>query len=70
MFLRIIVREIIIHNVLKTMSVGSDFFILAQINREDVRSVKKCNHQTSFPKIKPGMIIAALAIQAANSITL
>jgi hypothetical protein len=52
------------------MSVGSDFFILAHINRDEVKRVKKCNHHISLPKIKPGTIIAAFAIQAENSITL
>ncbi len=70
MFLRIIVKEIIIHNVLKTIRVGNDFFILAQIKREDVRRVKKCNHHISLLKIKLGIMIAAFAIQAANSMTL
>ncbi len=70
MFLRIIVKEIIIHKVLKTISVGNDFFILAQIKRDEVSRVRKCSCQISLPKIKPGMIIAALAIQALNSITL
>lgn len=70
MFLKIIVNEIIIHIVLNTISVGSDFFILAQINNDDVSRVKKCNHQISFPNIKPGIIIAALAIHAENSIML
>jgi len=69
-FLKIIVNEIIIHNVLKTISVGNDFFILDQIKRDDVKRVKKCNHQISLPKINPGTMMAALAIHAANSITL
>jgi len=70
MFLRIIVKEIIIHKVLKIISVGSDFFMLAQIKSDEVNKVKKCNHHISFPKTKPGIIIAALAIQAENSVTL
>ncbi len=70
MFLRIIVNEITIHKVLKTMRVGNDFFILAQIKRDDVVNVKKCNHHISFPNTKPGTMIAALAIHAANSIVL
>jgi len=36
-FLKIIVNEIIIHKVLKTISVGNDFFILDQIKRDDVK---------------------------------
>jgi len=64
------VKEIIIQIVLKTINVGNDFLILAHINSDDVVSVKKCNHQISLPKTKPGIITAALAIQAANSILL
>lgn len=66
----IIVNEMIIHIVLNTISVGNDFFMLAQINNDDVVSVKKCNHHISIPNIKPGTMITALAIHAANSITL
>jgi hypothetical protein len=56
--------------VLKTINVGNDFFMLAHISKEDVVSVKKCNHHISFPKSIPGTIITALAIQAKNSIIL
>ena len=70
MFLRIIVKEITIQIVLNTINVGKDFLMLAHINSDDVVSVKKCNHHISFPKTKPGIITAALAIQAANSILL
>jgi hypothetical protein len=56
--------------VLKTIRVGSDFLILAQIKRDDVKRVKKCNHQISLPNTKPGTMIAALAIQAEHSIVL
>jgi hypothetical protein len=69
-FLIIIVNEIIIHNVLKTIKVGRDFLILDQIKRDDVKRVKKCNHHISLPKTNPGTMIAALAIQAVNSIVL
>ena len=64
------VSEIIIQSVLNTISVGSDFFILAQIRREEVSSVIKCNHQISAPNINPGTMTAAFAIQAENSIIL
>lgn len=64
------VNEIIIHNVLKTINVGNDFLILAQIKRLDVSSVRKCMYHNSIPKIRPGTMIIALAIQAANSIVL
>ncbi len=60
----------IIHNVLNTINVGKDFLILAQINNEDVSKVKKCIYHNSIPNIKPGTMIIALAIQAANSIVL
>jgi hypothetical protein len=56
--------------VLKAINVGKSFLIDAQINNEDVSSVRKCIYQTSTPKIKPGMIIIAFANQAANSIVL
>jgi hypothetical protein len=65
-----IVNEIIIQIVLKTIRVGRDFLILAQINNEDVVKVIKCNHHISIPNINPGIIIIALAIQADSSITL
>jgi hypothetical protein len=70
MFLKIIVKEILIQIVLKTIRVGSDFFILAHIKRDEVSKVKKCNHQISTPNTSPGIMIAALAIQAENSIVL
>ena len=41
MFLTIIVKDIIIQIVLKIIRVGNDFLILAQINSEEVASVKK-----------------------------
>jgi hypothetical protein len=56
--------------VLNRINVGNDFLILAQINNEDVNNVKKCKYHNSIPKINPGTIIIALAIQAANSIVL
>jgi hypothetical protein len=56
--------------VLKTINVGNDFFILAQINKEDVVKVTKCKYQISIPNINPGTIIIAFAIQAENSIKL
>jgi len=56
--------------VLKTIKVGNDFLILAQINKDEVVKVRKCKYQISIPNIKPGTIIIALAIQAANSIIL
>jgi hypothetical protein len=65
-----IVNEIIIQIVLNTIRVGNDFLILAHIKRDDVQRVIKCNHQISLPKTNPGIMIAALAIQADNSITL
>ena len=60
----------IIQIVLKTIKVGRDFLILAQINNDDVVRVMKCNHHTSIPNINPGTIIKAFAIHAENSITL
>ncbi len=41
MFLTIIVKDMIIQMVLKIIKVGNDFFMLAQINKEEVVSVKK-----------------------------
>lgn len=69
-FLNIIVKDIINQSVLNIIRVGNDFFILAHINNEDVSRVIKCNHHTSTPKIKLGIIIVALAIQAESSIIL
>jgi hypothetical protein len=65
-----IVSDIQIHIVLNRISVGSDFLIDAQINKEDVNRVRKCIYHNSIPNIKPGIIITALANHAANSITL
>jgi hypothetical protein len=65
-----IVNDITIQMVLKMINVGRDFFILAQINKLDVSSVKKCIYHISIPNISPGTIIIALAIQALNSIML
>ena len=59
-----------IHIVLNSINVGNDFFILAQINNEDVSSVKKCIYHNSIPNTKPGMMIIAFANHAANSIVL
>jgi len=70
MCLNIIVKEIIIHIVLNNINVGNDFLILAQINNDDVSNVKKCIYHNSIPNTKPGTMIIALAIHAANSIVL
>jgi hypothetical protein len=65
-----IVSDIQIHIVLNRISVGRDFLIDAQINKEDVNRVRKCIYHNSIPNIKPGMIMIALAIHAHNSIIL
>ena len=65
-----IVSDIQIHIVLNRISVGRDFLIDAQINKEDVNKVRKCIYHNSIPNNRPGIIMIALAIQAANSITL
>ena len=70
MCFKIIVNDMIIHNVLNTINVGNDFLILAQINNEEVSSVRKCIYHNSIPNIKPGTMMIALAIQEANSIVL
>jgi hypothetical protein len=70
MCFKIIVSDMIIHIVLNKINVGSDFLILAQINREDVSSVRKCIYHNSMPNTKPGTMMIALAIHAANSIVL
>jgi hypothetical protein len=64
------VNEIQIQIVLNTINVGKLFLILAQIKADDVASVKKCNHHNSTPNTSPGMMMAALAIQAHSSIML
>lgn len=70
MFLNITVKDIINQSVLNIIRVGKDFLILAHINNEDVSRVIKCNHHTSTPKTKLGIMMAALAIQAESSIIL
>lgn len=65
-----IVNDITIHSVLNTINVGNDFLILAQINNDDVSKVKKCMYHNSIPNTKPGTMIIAFAIHAANSIVL
>ena len=65
-----IVKEITIHIVLNKINVGNDFLILAQIRKLEVIKVKRWNHQISTPNTSPGIIIAALDIQAAASIIL
>jgi hypothetical protein len=56
--------------VLNPTNVGSSFLLLAQISDRLVAKVKKYNHHTLMPKIKPGMMIMALAVQDANSTVL
>jgi hypothetical protein len=56
--------------VLKSINVGNDFRIEAQIKAEEVASVKKCIYHNSTPNINPGIMIIALANHAANSIIL
>jgi hypothetical protein len=59
-----------VHMVLNPTNVGSSFLLLAQIKVNDVNRVKKYNHQTLIPKIRPGIMIMALAVQDANSTVL
>jgi hypothetical protein len=59
-----------IHIVLNKINVGKSFLIDAQINSEDVSSVKKCIYHNSIPNTKPGIIMIAFDIHAANSIVL
>ena len=70
MFLIMMVSDIQIHIVLNIINVGKSFLIDAQINSEDVNKVRKCKYHISIPNIKPGTMIIAFAIQAANSIAL
>ena len=56
--------------VLNPTSVGSSFFSLAQIKDRLVARVKKYSHQTEMPKINPGTMIMALAVQERNSTVL
>lgn len=65
-----IVSDIQIQIVLNSIRVGKLFLILAHIKADDVAKVKKCSCHTSIPNIKPGIRIAALDIQAVNSIML
>lgn len=64
------VKDIPIHSVLNAINVGSDFLILAQISNDEVAKVRKCNHHISLPITSPGMMIAAFANHAKNSIVL
>ena len=59
-----------IQSVLKPTKVGSNFLLLAQISVILVANAIKYNHQTCTPKISPGTIIEALAIQDTASTTL
>jgi hypothetical protein len=65
-----IVNDMQIHIVLNKINVGKLFLIDAQINNEDVSSVRKCIYHNSIPNIRPGTMIIALAIQEQNSIIL
>jgi hypothetical protein len=56
--------------VLNPTNVGNSFLFEAQIKVNDVNKVKKYSHQTLMPKIKPGIMITALAVQDANSTVL
>jgi hypothetical protein len=56
--------------VLNPTSVGRSFFSDAHINVRLVNKVKKYSHHTEIPKIKPGIIMQALAAQDANSTVL
>jgi hypothetical protein len=56
--------------VLNPTNVGNSFLFDAQISARLVPKVKKYNHHTLRPKIKPGMMIMALAVQDANSTVL
>ena len=56
--------------VLNPTSVGSSFFSEAHISERLVPRVKKYNHHTEMPNIKPGIIIQALANQERNSTVL
>jgi hypothetical protein len=47
--------------------VGRSFLFDAQIRVRLVAKVRKYNHQTLSPKIKPGTIIMALATHDTNS---
>jgi hypothetical protein len=60
-------HEIHAHSVLNPTNVGNSFLLLAQINVRLVARVKKYNHQTEIPKINPGTMMIALAVQLAAS---
>ena len=63
-------QEIQTQIVLNPTSVGSSFFSLAQIKVKLVNNVKKYSHHTLMPKIRPGIMIQALAVHDANSTVL
>jgi hypothetical protein len=56
--------------VLNPTSVGNSFFSLAHISVKDVARVKKYSHHIEIPKIKPGIMMQALAAHDANSTVL
>jgi hypothetical protein len=56
--------------VLKPTSVGSSFLFDAQIKVKLVAKVRKYNHQTLRPNIRPGTMIMALATHDTNSTVL
>lgn len=64
------VKDIHIQIELNSINVGRLFFMLAQISRDDVHKVTRCMYHSSIPKINPGIMITALAIQLANSMVL
>jgi hypothetical protein len=59
-----------IHIVLNAISVGNDFFILAQIKSDEVIIVRMWNCHISIPNNNPGMIIIPFAHHAQASMIL
>jgi hypothetical protein len=55
------------HIILNDTNVGRSFLLLAQIKVKLVSNVKKYSCQMLIPKIRPGIIITALAVQLAAS---
>jgi hypothetical protein len=53
-------HDIHTHRVLNATRVGKSFLFEAQISVKLVASVRKKNHHTEMPKIKPGTMIMAL----------
>ena len=63
-------HEIQAHKVLNPTRVGNSLRLLAQIKLKLVAKVNQYSHHTLIPKMSPGTMIMALAVQDRNSTVL